>query len=205
MPSLTVQFIAALGWQIHNSGHTNSSAGVATLIQTDLLQNPSFKLCGSNTYRDSVLPGRLLSIWFIWNRRSYILYNVYCPCSSQYAPIGGQRFNAQKYYISNILRPATENRAMETQYANSPRQLPSNASIIIMGDFNFTEDPIMDRINTTRCDPNTSTYGLTCFLTCMIFIDTFIKGKNNTRGTKKEDNQPAESTEHTSTKRQFAR
>ena len=131
MPSLTVQFIAALGWQIHHSGHTNSSAGVAILIQTDLLQNPFFKLCGSNAYRDSALPGRLLSIWFIWNRRSYILYNVYCPCSSQYETIGGQRFNAQKYYISNILHPATASRAMETQYANSPRQLPSNASTII--------------------------------------------------------------------------
>jgi exonuclease III len=158
MPSLTVQFLAALGWQIHHSGHTNSSAGVAILIQTDLLQHPFFKLCGSNTYKGSSLPGRLLSIWFIWNRRSYILYNVYCPCSSQYETIGDQRLNAQKYYINNILHPATENRTMETQYANSPSQFPGNASTIIMGDFNFTEDPIMDRINSTRCDSNASTW-----------------------------------------------
>ena len=92
-PSLTVQFLAALGWQIHHSGHTNSSAGVAILMRIDLLQKPLFKLCGSNTYRDSALPGRLLSIWFIWNRRSYILYNVYCPCSSQYAILESYIFN----------------------------------------------------------------------------------------------------------------
>ena len=85
MPSLTVQFLAALGWQIHHSGHTNSSAGVAILIQTDLLQNPFFKLCGSNAYRDSALPGRLLSIWFIWNRRhtSYTTYTVHAARSTK--------------------------------------------------------------------------------------------------------------------------
>jgi exonuclease III len=112
-------------WGLRPADGTNTAAGVAILVRTDLIASGELVLGEGDAPRVLAgADGRTLQLQLLWRGHKLNLVNTYLPAGNS---------KLQRGYITTTLGPIISDTPV--------RSLP-----IVCGDFNFTERPQLDRL-----------------------------------------------------------